>query len=154
VTEPHSPSAQAPVPPPCPAQYDGDGQALLGDSHNANERRMSVVVALTLVTMVLEISAGYWSGSMALLADGWHMASHAAALGAAAFAYRYARRHAGSGRYSFGTGKVGDLAAFASSLLLAGVALLMIVESIERLLSPQTIAYNQALGVAVLGLVV
>lgn len=115
---------------------------------------MSAVVVLTLVTMVVEIVMGYWTGSMALLADGWHMASHAAALGVAAFAYRFARLHAKNPRYSFGTGKVGDLAAFTSSLMLGVVAVFMIIESIARLRSPVPVGYSEAIAVAVLGLVV
>ncbi|SHG64798.1 cation diffusion facilitator family transporter [Hydrocarboniphaga daqingensis] len=139
----------------CPAQSaEGDHHAFLGDDHGANGQRMSAVVVLTLLMMVVEIVAGYWSGSMALLADGWHMASHAAALGAAAFAYRYAHRHVHDARYSFGTGKVGDLAAFTSSLLLGAIGAAMIWESVQRLLAPTAIAYNEALIVAVLGLVV
>lgn len=140
----------------CPAQSGSGehGHAFLGDDHGDNSRRMSAVVVLTLLTMVIEIAAGYWSGSMALLADGWHMASHAVALGVAAFAYAYARRHVHDPRYSFGTGKVGDLAAFTSSLMLGGIALVMIVESVMRLYAPTPIAYGEALIVAVLGLLV
>lgn len=115
---------------------------------------MSWVVVLTLAMMVIEIVAGYWSGSMALLADGWHMASHAVALGVGAFAYGYARRHVDDTRYSFGTGKVGDLAAFTSSLLLGAIGATMIYESVERLLSPLPVAYGEALIVAVIGLAV
>ena len=115
---------------------------------------MIAVVALTLVTMVVEIAVGYWSGSMALLADGWHMASHAAALGVSAFAYGFARRHASNPRYSFGTGKIGDLSAFTSSLMLGAIGALMIIESVQRLRSPVPVAYGEALLVAVLGLLV
>jgi cation diffusion facilitator family transporter len=112
------------------------------------------VLALTLVAMVGEIVAGTVFGSMALLADGWHMGSHAAALGIAVLAYAYAHRHAGNSAYTFGTGKVGDLAAFSSALLLFIIAALMAVESVQRLLSPVSIAFNQALLVAVLGLAI
>ncbi len=126
----------------------------LADSHGKNMRRTQAVLVLTLVTMAAEIVAGTVFGSMALLADGWHMGSHAAAMGIAVFAYAYARRHAESGVYSFGTGKVGDLAGFASALFLAVVAGLMVVESVERLVSPVSIAFDEALIVAVLGLAV
>lgn len=104
--------------------------------------------------MVTEIVAGHLSGSMALLADGWHMATHVAAMGISAFAYMYMRRHAGQARYSFGPGKVSYLAAYSSSLLLAGVALAMLYEAVMRLRAPQTIHYDEALAVAVLGLIV
>ncbi len=126
----------------------------LADSHGTNMRRTQAVLVLTLVTMAAEIVAGTIYGSMALLADGWHMGSHAAAMGIAVFAYAYARRHAHSGVYTFGTGKVGDLAGFASALFLAMVAGLMVVESTERLMSPVNIAFDEALIVAVLGLLV
>ena len=95
----------------------------LGKRHDENARRTLWVVALTAVMMVGEIAAGVAFNSMALLADGFHMATHAGALGIAAIAYRYAKRHATSGRYTFGTGKVGDLAGFASALVLGIVAL-------------------------------
>lgn len=104
--------------------------------------------------MVVEIAAGLLFGSMALLADGLHMGSHASALGIAWFAYVYARRHAHDDRFSFGTGKVNALAGFSSALVLLVVALLMTWESVERLLHPVSIAFNQALVVAVLGLVI
>ena len=112
------------------------------------------VVWLTIVMMVIEIVAGITFGSMALLADGWHMGTHAAALGIALFAYQYARRHASNKEFSFGTGKVSILAGYTSAIVLAIVALLMIVESVERLLNPEFIQFDQAIGVAVLGLVV
>ncbi len=118
------------------------------------ERRTRLVVILTAVTMVVEIVAGYLFGSMALLADGWHMGTHVAALAISLFAYRYARRHAENPRFSFGTGKVTALGGFTSAVTLAMVALLMGVESIERLVSPETIRFNQAIAVAVLGLIV
>ncbi len=118
------------------------------------ERNTRRVIILTVVMMVIEIAAGFLFGSMALLADGWHMGTHAAALGITAFAYMYARRHADDPRYSFGTGKVGVLGGFASAVVLAMVALLMSVESTERLLFPETIKYNEAIAVAVVGLIV
>jgi cation diffusion facilitator family transporter len=124
----------------------------LGDDHARNERRTWWVVGLTLVMMVAEITAGTWYGSMALLADGWHMGTHAGALGLSAGAYWYARRHARDGRFTFGTGKVGDLAGFASALLLGAVALAIAVESVRRLWRPVPIAFDEALVVAVVGL--
>lgn len=128
--------------------------AALGAGHHAHERRTLWVVALTAVTMLVEVAAGLATGSMALLADGIHMATHVGALGLAAFAYRYARRHAADPRFVFGTGKVGDLAGFASALLLGVFAVGIAVESVDRLLSPGAIAYGEALWVAGLGLAV
>ncbi len=126
----------------------------LGAHHHRNERRMRLVIALTLVTMVAEIAAGLWFGSMALLADGWHMATHAGALSIAAAAYAFARKHAQSSRYVFGTGKVGDLAGFTSAVLLAVVAVLIGYESIQRLLAAPSVRFDEALWVAGLGLLV
>lgn len=126
----------------------------LSSSHDANERRTRYVVALTAAMMVVEIVAGLWTASMALLADGIHMATHAGALGVAAFAYWFARRHAANPRFAFGTGKVGDLAGFASALVLAIFAIGIAVESVQRLVNPSTIAYTQAIWIAVLGLAV
>jgi cation diffusion facilitator family transporter len=126
----------------------------LGARHARNERRTWFVVALTVVMMVGEIVAGTLSGSMALLADGWHMATHAVALGIAALAYFFARRQARNAHFTFGTGKFGDLAAFASAVILAIVALQIAFESVERLVNPVTIAYREAIAVAVLGLAV
>lgn len=120
----------------------------------SGEARTRWVVALTAVTMVVEVAAGIVFGSMALLADGLHMASHAAALGMSAFAYAYARRYAHDGRFSFGTGKVNSLAGFASAVVLALFALMMGAESVKRFLNPVPIAYDQAIAVAVLGLAV
>ena len=128
--------------------------------HNFNvdtsegERRTRLVVLLTAVMMVVEIAAGYLFGSMALLADGWHMGTHVAALAISLFAYRYARQNAENPRFSFGTGKVTALGGFASAISLAMVALLMGVESVERLIAPETIRFNQAILVAVVGLAV
>ncbi len=126
----------------------------LGASHDDNARRTRWVVALTAIMMVGEIIAGYWTGSMALLADGFHMATHAGALGVAAAAYAYARRHARNPAYSFGTGKVGDLAGFASALILGIVALGIGVESAQRLFEPIQVAFGEATVIAVLGLAV
>jgi cation diffusion facilitator family transporter len=117
-------------------------------------RRTRWVLGLTLATMALEVAAGAATGSMALLADGWHMATHAAAFGIALFAYRFAARHADNPRFSFGTGKVGVLGGFASSVALAAAALMMAVESVLRLVSPQPILFGEAIAVAALGLVV
>ncbi|NBW74853.1 MAG: cation transporter [Sphingomonadaceae bacterium] len=126
----------------------------LGDAHDRNARRTLWVVLLTAGMMVVEIVAGVIFNSMALLADGFHMATHAGALGVAALAYAYARKHANSRRYSFGTGKVGDLAGFASAMALGLVALGIAVESGQRLLSPQSVAFTEATIIAVVGLLV
>lgn len=122
--------------------------------HSLAERGTRWVMWLTALTMVVEIVAGSLLGSMALLADGWHMATHVAAFGIALFAYRYARRHAGSPRYTFGTGKVPVLGAFASAVTLAMVALFMAVECVQRLADPRPIRFDEALWVASLGLAV
>ncbi len=124
------------------------------DRPRPGERGTRIVIALTVVTMALEIGAGLKFGSMALLADGLHMGSHAAALGISAFAYAWVRRHAADPRFSFGAGKMNALAGFAGAGLLAGFALLMAWESVERLLSPVPVAFGQAIAVAVLGLAV
>ena len=126
----------------------------LGAGHDDNARRTMWVVVLTAVTMLGEIAAGYWTGSMALLADGFHMATHAGALGVAAAAYAYAKRHASNRRFTFGTGKVGDLAGFASALVLGLVALGIGVESIRRLFEPSSVAFTAATIIAVVGLAV
>lgn len=124
------------------------------DVKTRGEVRTWWVIGLTAVMMVAEIVAGLIFGSMALLADGWHMGTHAAALGVTAFAYIYARRHANDRRYSFGTGKVGSLGGFASAVGLAVVALLVFGTSAQRLAQPVTISFNEAIAVAVIGLVV
>jgi cation diffusion facilitator family transporter len=124
------------------------------DQLRSSERRTRWVVALTVTMMVVEIAAGKIFGSMALLADGWHMGTHAAALGIAVFAYVYARRHAADARYTFGTGKVATLGGFGSAVGLAIVALMVVGESVNRLASPVAIHFNQAIGVAVVGLAV
>lgn len=126
----------------------------LGDDHARNERRTWLVIALTSTTMVAEIAAGTIFGSMALLADGWHMSTHASALLITAVAYRYARRQARNARFTFGTGKLGDLAAFGSATVLAIVALLIGWESVMRLRSPVPISFDEAILVAVVGLTV
>ena len=124
----------------------------LGRAHDENERRTWLVVAITSVMMAGEIVAGTLFNSMALLADGWHMATHAGALGISALAYRYARSHARDPRFSFGTGKVGDLAGYTSAVVLGVVALLIGFEAVERLRSPLPIAFDEAIAVAALGL--
>lgn len=125
-----------------------------GARADQSERRTWYVVTLTAVTMVAEIVGGWWTGSMALLADGWHMGSHVAALGLAGFAYHFARTHAEDRRFSMGTGKVGSLTGFSSALLLGVVALLMVWESGHRLLDPVAIDYRAAIVVTVIGLAV
>ena len=126
----------------------------LGAAHAENERRILVVVGLTLVMMVGEIAAGSIYGSMALLADGWHMATHAGALSVSAAAYAFARRRSRDARYVFGTGKVGDLAGFTSAVILAGVACAIGFKAFGRLMEPRAIRFDEALLVAALGLVV
>lgn len=118
------------------------------------ERRIRWVMALTLATMGAEIGAGWLFGSLALLADGWHMASHSLAFLIALFAYSFARRHASDPKFTFGTGKVDALGGFASAIILGMVALAMIWEAVSRIQSPTPIAYTEAIGVAALGFVV
>lgn len=119
-----------------------------------NERRTWYVLVITIITMVIEVTAGTIYGSMALLADGWHMGTHAAAFCITLFTYHYARKHANSDRFSFGVGKVGVLGGYTSAIGLGIVALIMLVESIHRLLSPVDIQFNQSIMVAIIGLVV
>lgn len=126
----------------------------LGADHRRNERRIWLVIALTAVMMVAEIAAGTVYGSMALVADGWHMSTHASALLISALAYLFARRQARNPRFTFGTGKLGDLAGFASAIILALIALLMDWESLLRLSNPVPIGFAQAIAVAVVGLAV
>lgn len=126
----------------------------LGRDHDANTRRTLWVVALTALMMVGEIVAGTMFNSMALLADGFHMATHAVALGVAAGAYAFARRNAHNRRFTFGTGKVGDLAGFASALILAVIAIGIAVESVQRLFTPSAVAFGEATVIAVIGLIV
>jgi cation diffusion facilitator family transporter len=109
---------------------------------------------LTTVMMVVEIAGGWWFNSMAVLADGWHMSSHSLALGLSAFAYSFARRHAGNRRYAFGTWKVEVLGGYTSAIFLLGIAALMAVQSIERLMAPQAIHYDEAIAIAIVGLAV
>jgi cation diffusion facilitator family transporter len=126
----------------------------LGAAHQLNERRTLFVVALTATMMGAEIVGGKLFGSMALFADGWHMSTHAAALGIAALAYHFARMHAHDPRFSFGTGKLGELAAFASAIILAMIALFIGYESASRLFAPVPIAFAEATPIAVIGLCV
>jgi cation diffusion facilitator family transporter len=126
----------------------------LGEHHSKHERRTWIVVALTAVMMVLEIVGGALFGSIALIADGWHMATHVAALAIAGAAYLFARRHAQDPRFSLGTGKFGELAAFASAVILAMIALGVAYESILRLAHPVAIHFQEAIPIATLGLIV
>lgn len=132
----------------------GHDHAFLGQDHGRNERRARLVIALTFVMMIAEVAAGLAFGSMALLADGMHMATHAGALALSAAAYAYARRHLHNPRYSFGTGKVGDLAGFSSAIILAVFALTIGWESVQRLADPVAIGFREATLVAVVGLMV
>jgi cation diffusion facilitator family transporter len=122
--------------------------------NQAAERGTRLVMWITAATMVVEIVAGWWYNSMALLADGWHMSSHAVAIGFSAFAYAAARRYARDPRFAFGTWKIEVLGGFASAIFLLGVAALMVFGSVERIIAPQPIHYQEAIVVAVLGLVV
>ena len=123
------------------------------DTHAA-ERGSRAVLWITLTAMVVEITAGWWYGSMALLADGWHMSSHAVAIGVTVLAYAAARRLVNDQRFAFGTWKIEVLGGFASAWLLLGVAALMLVASVDRYFDPQPIRYREAVFVAGLGLVV
>lgn len=120
----------------------------------AGERGTRLVAWITVATMVVEILAGWWFNSMTLLADGWHMSSHAFAIGLSAFAYAAARRHARDPRFAFGTWKIEVLGGFTSALFLLGVAAMMVFGSVERLVAPAAIHYREAMVVAVVGLVV
>jgi cation diffusion facilitator family transporter len=118
------------------------------------ERRTRIVIAITGVMMVVEITAGLLSHSMALLADGWHMSTHVTAFLITAIAYYFTRRHSSNEQFSFGTGKIGVLGGFASAIVLSVVALLMAGESTRRLFAPLTIHFNEAIGIACIGLLV
>ncbi|THF50946.1 CDF family Co(II)/Ni(II) efflux transporter DmeF [Allorhizobium terrae] len=126
----------------------------LGQNHQRNERRTWAVIAVTTVMMVIEIVAGHLFGSMALTADGWHMATHAGAILVSALAYSLARRNASNHRFTFGTGKFGDLAAFASAMFLGLVAVIIAWESAWRMLEPVPINFSEAILIASVGLVV
>jgi cation diffusion facilitator family transporter len=127
---------------------------ILGEGHETNERRTWLVIALCSFMMVAEIAGGWLFGSIALIADGLHMSTHASALLLAALAYSYARRHADDDRFSFGTGKLGDLAGFSSAIILAMIALLIGYEALTRFIWPVPIDFNEAIPIAVLGLIV
>ena len=124
------------------------------EGNSVAERGTRIVMWITAAMMVVEIIAGWWFNSMALLADGWHMSSHAFAIGMSAFAYAAARKYADDARFAFGTWKIEILGGFASAIFLLGVALMMMVGSVERIVSPQPIHYQEAIVVAVLGLAV
>ena len=126
--------------------------AFLGEKHEHNERRTWFVVGLTAAMMIAEIIGGTIYGSMALVADGWHMSTHAGALAIAALAYRFAHSHARDPRFSFGTGKLGELAGFSSAIILALIAMFIGYESVVRILNPVPISFDQATLIAVLGL--
>src|SRR6202167_5959251 len=126
----------------------------LGADHQRNERRSWVVVALCGTMMAAEIVGGWLWGSMALIADGLHMSTHAGALVIAALAYSYARRHARDERFAFGTGKLGDLAGFSSAVVLAMIAVLIGYESVARILHPVSIHFAEAIPIACLGLAI
>jgi cation diffusion facilitator family transporter len=128
--------------------------AFLGEHHERHERRIWLVVGVTAAMMVAEIAGGTIYGSMALVADGWHMSTHASALAIAALAYSFARWRADDARFSFGTGKLGELAGYSSALILAMIAVIIAYESVTRLLHPVAIDYRQAIIIAVLGLIV
>ncbi len=134
------------------ADAHGHSHVFLGAGHDRNERRTWAVIALCAVMMAAEIVGGLLFGSIALVADGLHMSTHAGALLLAALAYRYARRHADDARFTFGTGKFGDLAGFTSAIVLAMIALLIAYEAVLRLIDPVAIDYNETITIAVLGL--
>ncbi|EDY81658.1 cation diffusion facilitator family transporter [Verrucomicrobiia bacterium DG1235] len=136
------------------AQHHQHSHTFGQEKQKEGERSTLIVIAITLVMMVVEITAGTIFGSMALLADGLHMASHSAALTITAFAYIYARKNAANPKFSFGTGKVNALGGFTGAMLLAGFAIMMAWESVDRLLNPVEIQFNWAIGVAIVGLVV
>ena len=133
---------------------DTHSHVFLGEGHERNERRTWMVIALCTAMMVVEIAGGLLFGSIALVADGLHMSTHASALLLAALAYSYARRHAKDERFSFGTGKLGDLAGFTSAIVLAMIALLIGYEAVMRFIWPVAIDFNEAIPIAGLGLVV
>ena len=137
-----------------PPLLSGHSHVFLGENHATSERRTWVVIWLCGAMMVLEIAGGMVFGSIALVADGLHMSTHAGALLLAAIAYTYARKHANDDRYTFGTGKLGDLAGFTSAVILAMIALLIGYESIVRLLTPVPIQFSEAIPIAILGLAV
>jgi cation diffusion facilitator family transporter len=124
---------------------------VFGDSNPIAERSTRIVMWITIVMMVVEITAGWWLNSMALLADGWHMSSHALAIGISAMAYAAARRLSSDERFAFGTWKIEILGGFASAIFLLGVAVMMVVGSVERMSFPQAIQYREAIVIAAPG---
>ncbi len=132
-------------------QYDHN---YLPRTQRQSERRTRIVFVLTLIMMVIELVTGYATGSLALTADGWHMGSHAVALGISVFAYAFSRHHVENARFTFGTGKVAPLAGYTSALMLVFIALFMVAQSVARLLHPISINFNDAILVAVIGLIV
>ena len=133
---------------------DGHDHVFLGRGHEANERKTWAVIVLCTVMMAVEIIGGHLFGSLALVADGLHMSTHAGAMLIAALAYTYARRHAADPRFVFGTGKLGDLAGFTSAVVLALIAVLIAYEAIQRFLAPVVIEFQVAIPIACVGLVV
>jgi cation diffusion facilitator family transporter len=136
------------------AYSDAHRHVFLGEGHERNERRTWMVIGLCSIMMVAEIVGGILFGSIALVADGLHMSTHASALLLAALAYSYARRYANDARFSFGTGKLGDLAGFTSAIVLAMIALLIGYEAVSRFISPVPISFDEAIPIAALGLAV
>jgi cation diffusion facilitator family transporter len=124
------------------------------ESTQTAERSTRIVMWITAAMMVIEIAAGWWYNSMALLADGWHMSSHAVAIGVSAMAYATARKYAADPRFAFGTWKIEILGGFASAILLLGVVVVMVAGSVERIILPQPIHYQEAIVIAIVGLVV
>src|SRR6202045_3184196 len=139
---------------PMSALSDGHAHVFLGTGHEKNERKTWAVIVLCAAMMVVEIVGGSLYGSLALVADGLHMSTHAGAMLIAALAYTYARRHAHDARFVFGTGKLGDLAGFSSAIVLAMIAALIGYEAIVRFLSPIPIRFAEAIPIAVVGLMV
>src|SRR6201993_2861768 len=134
--------------------YQAHDHVFLGAGHEKNERRVWMVIALCGFMMVAEIIGGLLVGSIALVADGLHMSTHASALLLAALAYSYARRHADDVRFTFGTGKLGDLAGFSSAIILAMIAILIGYEAVTRLIWPVAIHFDEAILIACLGFIV
>jgi cation diffusion facilitator family transporter len=128
--------------------------AFLGERHERNERKTWIVIGVTAVMMIAEIAGGTIFGSMALIADGWHMSTHAGALAISAFAYMYARRHKDNPDFAFGTGKLGELAGFASAIILGMIALFIAAQAVHRILAPVPIIFHEAIAIAFLGLIV
>src|SRR3954463_11712690 len=135
-------------------QFPSHEHVFLGKDHDRAERRTWVVIILCTTMMIAEIIGGALSGSLALIADGLHMSTHAGALLLAALAYTYARKYANDRRFSFGTGKFGDLAGYSSAIVLAMIALLIGYEAVSRLLHPVQISFSEAIPIAALGLAV